>query len=312
VGCHGGPAAGSPEKVTLAVAQLPHSALVHLAIAKGYFAAEGLDVIVLRFPFGKPALDAVLEGKADLGTCAETPFVLAVLQERQALWLATVASSTANTVLVARSDAGINSPAGIRGKRIGYARGTNGEFFLNSLLVRHGLDDDAVQRVDLKPDEMPDAMARGLVDGVVIWNPINGRIATQMGDGARTFSAQDLYFESLGIVARPGFVRDHPGRARKVMRALLRAEVFARTSPAQARPIVAQEGGLDPRETEASWTVFVFEVRLDQSLLPLLEEEARWAIRRGLVSRQGTPNFLRSLDAGPLLSVKPDAVTIMR
>ena len=291
---------------------MPHTALVHLAFAKGYFAAEGLDVTVLRFPFGKPALDAVLEGKADFATCAETPFILAVLQGRKALWLATIETSTANTVLVARSDAGITSPAGIRGKRIGYARGTNGEFFLNSLLVRHGLDDHDVQRVDLKPDEMSDAMARGLVDGVVVWSPINSRIAAQMGEGARTFSAQDLYFESFGIVARPEFARDHPGRASKVIRALLQAEAFARTSPAQTRDVVAREAGLDPRETEAGWKLFTYEVRLDQSLLPLMEEEARWAIRSGLVPRQETPNFLRSLDAGPLLSVKPDAVTIMR
>lgn len=311
-GCQDRPAPGPPQKVTLAVAQLPHAALVHVAVARGYFASEGLAVSLVRVPFGKPALDAVLAGKADVATCAETPFVLAVLRGEQVSWLATIETSTENTVLVARTDAGISGPQDLAGKRVGYARGTNGEFFLDSLLVRNRVDRGAVQLVDLLPDGMADALVRRTVDAVAIWNPISARIGKKLGDSVRTFSAGDLYFESFGLVARPGFVREHPGLAERLLRALLRAEAFVRDQPREAVRVVAGETGLDPGETDASWRVFVFDVRLDQSLLPLLEEQARWAIRTGLVPPRETPNFLRSLELQPLLSVKSQAVTVMR
>lgn len=312
VGCRGGRVEETPEKLTLAVAQLPHAALVHVAAAEGYFAAEGLDVTLLRFPFGKPALDALLEGKADLATCADTPFVLAVLQGRRLAWLATIETSTENTVLVARSDAGIPRASEIAGKRVGFARGTNGEFFLNSLMVRHRIARDAVVLVDLRPDEMSDALAGGVVDAVAIWSPISGRIVRRMGDGVRTFSAEDLYFESFGLVGTPDLANGNPVRAQKVLRALLRAESFVRRDRERARAIVAREAGLDREEVDASWKLFTFQLRLDQSLLPLMEEEARWAIRSGLAPPQETPNFLRSLAVQPLLTVSPDAVTVMR
>ncbi len=312
VGCTDRKVSAPSEKVTLAVADLPHAALVHVAVANGYFAAEGLDVTLLRYPFGKVALDAAVEGKADLATCAETPFVLAVLHGAKLSWLASIETSSENTVLVARRDAGIVNPAGLAGKRVGYAKGTNGEFFLDSLLVRNSVAREAVQLVDLRPEEMMDAMARGTVDAVAIFSPISLRISKRLGEGAATFTARDLYFEAFGLVARRGFVRDHPGQAARFLRALLMAEAFFREKPDEARRIVASKVGIDPEEAGAIWSQFAFQVRLDQGLLPLMEEESRWAIRSGLAPPQGAPNFLESLDAGPLLAVKPDAVSIMR
>ena len=291
---------------------MPHAALVHLAIARGYFAGEGLAVTVLREPFGKLALDAVLSGKADVATCAETPFVLAVLRGGQVSWLATIETSTENTVLVARNDAGIAGPQDLAGKRVGYARGTNGEFFLDSLLVRNRVDRGAVQLVDLVPNEMAGALGRRTVDAVAIWNPISVRIGKELGDSVRAFSAGDLYFESFGLVSRQDLVREHPGLAEKLLRALLRAEAFVRDQPREAARVVAREVGLEPGETDEIWSVFVFGVRLDQSLLPLMEEQARWAIRTGLVPPRKTPNFLRFLELQPLLSVKSNAVTVLR
>lgn len=283
-----------------------------MAVAKGFFAAEGLAVTVLRVAFGKPALDAVLAGKADVATCAETPFVLAVLRGEQVSWIATIETSTENTVLVARTDAGIAGPRDLAGKRVGYARGTNGEFFLDSLLVRNRVDRGAVQLVELVPEGMEGALERRTVDAVGIWNPFSAQIAKKLGDSVRTFSAGDLYFESFGLVSRPGLVGEHPGLAEKLLRGLLRAEAFVRGQPREAALVVAEEAGLDPGETDASWKAFVFDVRLDQSLLPLLEEQARWAIRTGLVPPRETPNFLRFLELQPLLSVKSQAVTVMR
>jgi len=58
--------------------------------------------------------------------------------------------------------------------------------------------------------------------------------------------------------------------------------------------------------------LFEFHVRLDQSLVVLMEEEARWAIHAGLVPKQQMPNFLPSLAAEPLLAVSPGAVGLIR
>jgi ABC-type nitrate/sulfonate/bicarbonate transport system substrate-binding protein len=312
VGCLDKRDARPPDKLILAVPQLPHTTLVHVAAANGYFASEGLEVTLQRHQFGKLALDALLAGTADVAACAETPVVLAVLHGRQLSVLATIETSTENTVLLARADSGITSPALLPGMRVGVARGTNGEFFLDTLLVRHRVERTSVQLVDMTPEEMPDAMDRGAVDAVAIWSPVSTRIQDRMGARVRGFPAKDIYFESFDIVTRRGFVEERSGQAEKLLRALVRAEAFVREHPDQARRIVADATKLDSRQIGAIWGLFDFRVRLDQSLLLLMEEEARWAIRSGLVPRQDTPNFLSSLEAKPLRAVKPDAVQLMK
>jgi len=312
IGCEGKRVAGHPEKITLAVSMLPNASLIHVAAAEGYFAGEGLDVTLQPHQFGKPALDAMLAGKADLATCAETPVVFAVLKGQQISVLATIAGATKNTGVVARKDAGISTPRDLAGKRLGVTRGTTAEFFLDTLLIRHGVDREAVHLVDLSPANIPGALAKGEVDAVTIWNPIIFDLQKALGGRVTTFYADDIYFETFDIVARKKFVTQRLAAAKSVLRALLRAEAFVRSHPAEARRDIAGALNQDLAQVDASFGPFDFRVRLEQSLLVLMEEEARWAIRNGLTPRQSTPNFLTSLEAEPLLAVKPAAVQLVR
>lgn len=312
IGCQGKRVAGHPEKITLALSMLPHASLVHVAAAEGFFAGEGLEVTLQPYQFGKLALDAVLAGKADLATCAETPVVFALLKGQQISVLATIAGATKNTAVVARKDAGISAPRDLAGKRIGVSRGTNGEFFLDTLLIRHGIDRGAVHLVDLSPANMPDALAKGEVDAVSIWNPVILDLQKLLGDRVLIFYADDIYFETSDVVARKDFVKQRLAAAKSVLSALLRAEAFVRSHPEEARRATAAALKQDLAQIDAAFGPFDFRVRLEQSLLVLMEEEARWAIRSGLVPRQDTPSFLTSLETEPLLAVKPAAVQLVR
>jgi ABC-type nitrate/sulfonate/bicarbonate transport system substrate-binding protein len=64
---------GPPKKITIAYSTAANAILVYIAFAQGYFAEEGLDASPQPHAFGKPALNAVIEGKADLATVADTP-----------------------------------------------------------------------------------------------------------------------------------------------------------------------------------------------------------------------------------------------
>ncbi len=52
---------------------------------------------------------------------------------------------------------------------------------------------------------------------------------------------------------------------------------------------------------------------LDQNLLSLLEDEARWAVDDGLAERSRMPgNYLDFIETGPLESSDGEAVTVVR
>src|SRR5713226_5812209 len=108
-GCRAEHVEGPPEAITIAIAAIPHTSLVQLAVAEGFFAREGLAVTLQPYEFGKQALSAMTMGKADLATCAETPLVFAALHADRIAVLATIANSTRATAVVARKQSGITT-----------------------------------------------------------------------------------------------------------------------------------------------------------------------------------------------------------
>lgn len=296
-----------PLPVRLAYTPQPDCALVHLAAAKGYFLEEGVLLQPMVFGFGKQALAAVMEGKADLATSAETPFVFAALDGRPISLVASIFTSWKNNGIVAR---GVANPSDLRGKRVAYTPGTTSEMFLDAFLMAHRMAVQDVTLVPLAPDEMPPALARGEVDAASTWNPTLKEAATGLGTAGRVFLDPYIYTETFILSGSRSYVNANQELVRRVLRALLKAEAFASLHPAEARTLMAAASKLNPELLRESWNESKFRVSLDHSLLLALEEESRWALRRKLAPQAPMPNYLDYIDARPLREVKPEAVEI--
>ena len=61
----------------------------------------------------------------------------------------------------------------------------------------------------------------------------------------------------------------------------------------------------------STWSKTRFRVRLDQDLLTLMEDEARWAIQNKLVEAEKVPNYLNSFYLEGLEKLRPDAVSVV-
>ncbi|MBF0539702.1 MAG: ABC transporter substrate-binding protein, partial [Nitrospirae bacterium] len=73
----------NPKKVVIAYVNNLHSALVLVAVKKGYFKDQGLDVVLLPQYLGKTALEIVLAGNADIATVTETPIMFNILKGKK-------------------------------------------------------------------------------------------------------------------------------------------------------------------------------------------------------------------------------------
>lgn len=58
------------QKISVAYTNQPQNILIHVAVAKGYFVEEGLEVQPLMFTFGKAALESLIAHKSDFATVA--------------------------------------------------------------------------------------------------------------------------------------------------------------------------------------------------------------------------------------------------
>jgi NitT/TauT family transport system substrate-binding protein len=299
------------EKLRIALAVLPHTALVHVAAAKGYFADEGLDVSILPVSHGVAAIGDVLQGKADIAIAAEVPFVIAVMKGDALGMVASLASVSNDNAIVARRDHMIAAARDLEGRKIGVSFGTSASYFLWAFLIRHKLPPDSIALVDLPPDRIVGALTDGSVDAVATWQPITFQAQAALGKNALSFTEADAYRNTVAAIGRSEFLKGHANAMEKLVRAMLKAEQFMRSRPEETLNLAAEWLKIDVDALRPTWKQFDFRINLLQSHLITLEDEARWAMARGRVAQGPIHNFLPHLYLDALLAVQPERVTVL-
>jgi len=303
---------GPPEKITIAFSATMDAVLAEVALIQGHYLQEGLEVTAHLHPYGKLALKDLLEGKADFATVAETPVMLAIMHGEKIAIVATIETGNRVNAIVARRDRGILTPGDLKGKKIAVTLGTTADFFMDTFLALHEIARKEMQVVDLKPEQMVDALARGEVDAVSVFMPFPIQLQKRLGSRVVAFYDDNIYTFMFNIVATQKFISENPGKVRKLLRALVKAEEFVSLNPSQAQMMIADFSRTDPALVRELWQSFSYRVKLDQSLLLALEEETLWAIKGGLVGKQPIPDYLDYIYLGGLESVNAKSVRILR
>jgi len=313
VGCHKiSTQAPEKPKITVAYTTQPQSALIHIAIAKGYFADEGLEVQSSIHSFGKASLQTLLDNKSDFATVAETPVMFSVIKGEKIFVIANVEATTMNNAIVARKDAGINKASDLKGKRVGFTPGTTSEFFLDSMLAANIFTRKDIQAIPLKPDEMQEGITSRKVDAVCTWNFPLTQIYHLLGANGTIIFDREIYTETYNVAAQQDFVQKNPATVKAFLRALLKAESYLEKNPVEARGIMAKAANIDISLVQEIWSHFNFHVGLDQTLLITLEDETRWAIKNKLTDKTEMPDYRQYIHAESLKAIKPEAVKLNR
>lgn len=297
--------------LTLAIPSQLSAGTVFVARTQGYFARQELDVSVQSFTLGKQALQAVLDDQADLALVADVPFMLASQRGAPIAVVATVFASRHTMALLGRRDRGIGGAADLSGKTVGTVKGTNAQYFLDLLLDAQRIPGTAIQIVDLAPAQMSTALSSGQVDAITAWNPLLAKLQLEQGANAILMGAPDLFVYRFLLVGKRSYLAAHPQAVQRTLAALAAAVGFIQARPAQAQALIAAAIGLAPQQLAAAFRASDYALSLDQALLLSLDDQTRWAIRRGIIDAAARPNYLDAVDATPLSAVQPAAVSII-
>ena len=304
-----GSRAKAAQTVTLAQNLSPISGITIVALARGIFAAHGLDVVVSNFTTGKQCLDAVLGGGAEIATTAESPVTAAAMANQPISFLARMEYSDLKTLT--SKAANIHSPADLRGKRIGYTVGTGAEVYTMALLKRGGLTAADVTLINLRPQDMVAAMASGSIDAYNIFEPYIGNGKKILGDAVTELDTAGVYAETFNIVTMKSYLAAHPDTIKAFLRSLLEAEAWMKANREDAIKTVATVVNIGPADLTAIWDNFVYGVRLDQRTMDVLNQHAAWRLASGNHPPGATmPDWKQVIDAGPLRAIAPDRVTV--
>ncbi|MFF6787611.1 ABC transporter substrate-binding protein [Streptomyces filamentosus] len=302
------PAGGGRPAVSLATSDHLGGAPVHVAQERGLWSAEGIDATLTTQPTGRDALNAVLGGQAQLGVVGDLPAVTAALGGRELRIVADL-SRFSDWRLLTRTDRGITGFAALKGRRVGVPQGTNVEYALSRMLGSAGLTAADVTVVNLAPNQVTPALARGDVEAGVTFPSFYDSARTALGDRYAELRFTGYTARTL-LVAGPKADR---GTTTAVLRALRKAQREIAADPAAARKAVLAQskGALQAGYVEAFQPRYGYGATLSPALLTQLTQEAAWAkAAQGLPGAADRSALLRHLDPAPLTAVDPAAVTV--
>lgn len=292
--------------------EVEYGTLFSIAQQQGFFHCHGLDVTLNEYASGAPAFADMLAGKVDMIDAADFVGVKNSFTSKDFVMLASVGVTTDSWEIVGRADHGIHTAADFRGKTIGVPAGTLGEFFLSNFLLINQISPEDIKIVNFSPQDLVTQLQNGTLDGVMIFQPYAFQVRQALASKAAYFAGQTDRPNYIMLYARKSFVQQHPDIVKKFVASLVDAQDFLQQNPQQLTFFMKHEFGYSDAYITSVISSFKFYVGLEQPLLPLLEDEAQWAIDTKQTTATKIPNYLDYISFDALNTVRPEAITMIR
>jgi len=260
----------------------PSNALLILTKLKGFYDSTKIQLELVPFEAGKLAYQDLLSSSSslELAVAAETPFVLSALNGQPTISvIGSVVRATNEARLVIVKDGSTQSvPAYFEKKRkIATSLGGSPEYAYWRMIQDYGIDSTHVERVGMKPSEMPAAIGNG-VDGVVVFDPAAYKAAEKLGSRGATFVNRKPILTFYNLYAREASLSKHPAAIAELLAGLLRTQAWLQQNAAEAQPMIASYTGIGQPIVKATWPSYDFTLRSPSAELDTLcVDEARWA-----------------------------------
>jgi len=154
---------------------------IYLAMKKGYYKEENIDLTVLRGSGSADSAKKIDLGQADVGI-SDAPTVLTAISKGANLKMVAVVYDKAGNNLFFRKSANIKTPKDLVGKKIAVPPADSHRVLWPAFAAINGVDPASVTLVNIKPEGKQAIVAAGEVDGsfdlytsYAIWEKVLGK-----------------------------------------------------------------------------------------------------------------------------------------
>ncbi len=302
LGLAAAPAAAQPEtkRLVLGFGIDPPFAPHIVALTKGWFRDAGFtEVSTKTFTAGALAGEALVAGEIQLWTPGNLPPVSMYHNGIPVVVLGTNCVNWGLDKLVARKDAGVNTPQDLYRIRIGLLQGSTASADLHYLAQHYGLDEKRLQVVNLPPPEQLASLASGNVQAILAWEPwpyraLHGVDARVVHTGLVShFTGNDgqrvKISDNRSIwVASQEFVRRNPKATRAIIAVLLRAQRYV-ADPKNRDEVIrlfSEFQKQDVAANQAIWDDYVFNPVFDDAYVDDMERTAAFLEGAGRIKKR--------------------------
>ncbi|WP_240550163.1 ABC transporter substrate-binding protein [Candidatus Roseilinea sp. NK_OTU-006] len=229
-----------------------------IALDKGYFAEEGLSVVIDRGTGSAGTVTKIASGAYEMGYADINSMIeFNVKNPDKSLQAIAILYNNAPMTVFTLKDKGIASPADLAGKKLGAPAGDAGRRLFPLFAKQVGLDPASVEWVTMEPALREAALAKGEVDAITAFYGSGwfGLLRNKVEPDqivAFMYAEQGLPLYGNAVMASPKFLAENEEAVKGFLRALARGWQEALADPAAAVEIIKRREPLIDAEVETA------------------------------------------------------------
>ncbi|MBD3407804.1 MAG: hypothetical protein GF411_16920 [Candidatus Lokiarchaeota archaeon] len=259
-----------------------HQLALRVAVVKGWFAEEGLEVELVQYGNGAHEMDGFNGGQIDMGYLGAAPAITKRINQEVLITILAAVNLEGSAIMGLKSeyDAGrVTTIADLEGKTV-YQPGpsTVQNFLLRLALNQSGLSFEDIIPGTTSPAYMADSLTPE-APAFVVWEPFNAR-AEYEGKAVPLAKSGEIWPEHpcCVVASTNTFLSDHPDIVQKVIDIHKRAEDWINTNPEDAIQIAMDWLMMDETPVSNAFDNIIFDYNLNMTGLErylsfLIDEE---------------------------------------
>jgi NitT/TauT family transport system substrate-binding protein len=269
----------APAKLTLFGQPSVNNDSIWMAMERGFYKQEGLDITYRLFPSGTTAFQAFQSGQGDIVMTGDLPSVQYFFRAGgNYRTIAVIERDAKGYVGVARKD--ITKPQDLIGKTIATRVGSTGSWFISEYLTKNGIDPATVTVKNLDTQVLPAALCGSEIAAFFIWQPVGSRTLEICPDQAHYLTDATGYIQGYLVAgARPDWLATPEGKdiATRWLRATIKGvEVAEKEFPAVAG-YAKSSLDLSEKATRDQWDTNIRPLAIDKIYYQDFCSLSRWA-----------------------------------
>ena len=261
---------------------------IWMAMEKGFYQQEGLDITYRLFPSGTTAFQAFQTGQGDIVMTGDLPSVQYFFRANgDYRTIAVIERDAKGYVAVAQKS--ITRPQDLAGKTIATRVGSTGSWFISEYLSKNGVDASKVAVKNLDTQVLPAALCGGDIAAFFIWQPVGSRTLEICPDKAHYLTDASGYVQGYLVAgARPQWVNSAQGRdiAVRWLRATMQGRDVAEKDFGAVAAYAKSKLDLSEKATREQWDTNIRPLALDKIYYDDFCSLSRWAQAEKMTERK--------------------------
>lgn len=235
--------AGKPEKVTIGYLNLVNAQLVTKSLGLMQKEMPDVEIKYIKVGGGGDMLRAIAANQVDFGGLGNPPAAIGVTRGLPIQGIMVLNMLDYVEAMAVRTSAGIKGFKDLKGRKIAAPFGSTTHYLLLNALADEGIDPASMKILDLNPNDIAVAWARGDIDAAWFWEPALGKVLKNDANLFMTsgiMAARGYPTWDVGVVMNE-FAEKYPDYVQKFLKAECAGIDYWLNNPAETAGIIAKE-----------------------------------------------------------------------